>query len=192
MRIKKNFFMTLLSVLMFLMTQVGPAFADKPLPSTIIWDGSTPMQAGPLYALPDCKTSDPKAPCYVMISGGGTNATQAFSVMALTQTLRCTVNVYNSLGGLVAQLWEDINVTWNTSTYSTANWGSRGTWTTNGLYSWANLSGPNPTPPWTIVYSSGGKVFSSWGDLKYFGSFWNNHRVDMNIVGNQSWYCTGF
>ncbi len=153
------------------------------------------MQQGQWYRLPSCKGNmDPQAPCYVMIvaSNQSTTANQTLSVTTLTQTLQCLVKVNNNLGGWVASLWENVNITWNASNYATENWATLGTSTVNGAYSWHNTSGPNPSSG-TINFNFGPTIVSSWGDVYYLGFPWgNNHRVDMHITGNQSWYCTGF
>lgn len=196
MKITRTNFALLLTIALLAM-QSGRVAAKGETPPTPIpqqsidWDGVSPMKQGQLYKLPNCETIDPNAPCYVKIL----KSTNRVSVAASgpTQTLRCTVEVWNATNSfVVAKLWEDINVTWNTgSNTAQANWGSRGTWVLSGIYGWTNLSGPNPTPPWTINFYFGSTVFSSWGDITYFGSPWGNHRVDMTISGQQQWGCSG-
>jgi hypothetical protein len=195
MKMKKYSFAFLLAMTL-LTNQLGTVAADKSTPPAAIqWDGSTPMQQGQLYRLPSCKgNTDPQAPCYVTIlaSNQSTGTTEILSATALTQTLQCLVKVNNNLGGWVASLWENVNITWNASNYATENWAALGTSTVNGFYSWHNTGGPTPSSG-TINFNFGPTSVSSWGDVYYLGFSWsNNHRVDMHITGNQSWYCTGF
>src|ERR1051325_9877916 len=122
----KKYFFAFLVVTALLTTQFGTVAADKSTPPAVIeWDGSTPMEQGQLYKLPNCTgNTDPKAPCYVTIvaSNPSTGTNQTLSATALTQTLRCSVSVTNSLGGWVAPFTSHRYTTWKASNCATENW----------------------------------------------------------------------
>lgn len=107
-----------------------------------------------------------------------------------TDTLRCTVEVKNYLQQAVARLWQDVNVTWTSSQYGTANWASYDKWVTFG-YEWRNLFGSSFSSPQIINYYLGGSTFSAGGDLYYLGTNYGNHRVDLRVAGDHQWSCSG-
>lgn len=102
-----------------------------------------------------------------------------------SDTITCGVKVYNSLGQLVAKLWENVNVTWDT--YSARiNWASRNSWVKNSMYRWKNYWGPSP--------SSGQHrymfVVRTTADLWYLTALWKHYDVRANFLSYQSWYCS--
>ncbi len=189
----RRVYVLLLTVLL-LASQAG--FASASTDTTVAWDGSTPMQQGVLYQLPKCDPANPNAPCYVTVTGTvvrGANARPSAGVTPLsggTDTLRCTVEIKNFSQQPVARIWQDVNVTWTSTQYSTANWASYDKWTTF-LYEWRNVFGSSFSTPQIINYYFGGSTFSAGGDLYYLGTNYGNHRVDLSVTGDHNWSCSG-
>jgi|GEM_PF-3275492 len=193
--IVKKKILALVLATMLLAIQVGVSAAQggtppTPTPQAINWDGSTPMEQGRLYRLLNCNPADPNSPCYARIVTGTTKSGNVSIASSGTDTLSCTVEISNWLGYVVARLWQNVNVTWTSSQYSTANWASYGTWAGSG-YDWRNVFGSSFNSPQTINYYSGGSTFSAGGDLYYLGANYGNHRVDLSVTGDHQWGCSG-
>jgi hypothetical protein len=112
--------------------------------------------------------------------------TLAPSSAATTQTVRCGVNVYDSLNNLVAKLWEDVNISWYQYDWI-ENWASRGTWAVDFRYGWTSLTGPSPSSG-DFYYTKNQQVRTS-GTVTYFGVGWHNFTVTLQVNGNQQWGC---
>jgi hypothetical protein len=188
----KRVYILLLTVLLL----ASPAGLASASTDTIVaWHGST-MQQGLLYRLPGCNPANPDAPCYVTVTGTavrGAKARRGGGVTPMTggtDTLRCTVEVQNFYHDPVARLWQDVNVTWTSTQYSTANWASYDKWAAF-LYEWRNVFGSSFSSPQIINYYLGGSTFSAGGDLYYLGNNYGNHRVDLSVTGDQQWSCSG-
>lgn len=131
------------------------------------------------------KVKDPKAPC----------SDEMFSEVSLTKntqlTYVCGVNVKNAFGTIVAKLWENVTVTWQTSGYS-INGATRSTWVTNSTYGWTNLSGPVPSSGY-YGGSYNMVLVITRGTVTYFGGPWKSYQVRLTLWGNESnpnWSCT--
>lgn len=130
------------------------------------------------------KVKDPNAPC----------SDEMFNEVSLTKstqlTYTCGVNVKNAFGTIVAKLWENVTVTWQTSGY-TINNATRSTWVKNSTYGWTNLSGPAPNSEYYGYFFLTHVITT--GTVTYFGGPWNSYEVRLSLMGSESdphWSCS--
>lgn len=171
---------------------------SAPPETLVLWDGHSPMVEGFTYVMPECWPLSAKGNsgvgCLVSVTSEvvgrnveSTTSGNGSAAPATTDQITCGVNVKNSLGTIVAKLWEVITITWYDYTWSEVG-ASRGTWVLNSSYSWTNVWGPTPSSG-TFTYFSMQTVRVG-GTVKYLGATWHDYTVTLRVIGNQNWSCS--
>lgn len=149
-----------------------------------------PQALLPIAGSKDCNAdTDKKAPCHVEVFSSSTSVERTLT--STTQVLTCGVNIYTTVGALVAKLWESVTVNWGPAGHPFSG-ATRSTWAASG-YGWTALTGPNYFPPPSNYY--GTTTVDSSGTVTWLGGApYGAHHVYMHVAGTQStasWDCNG-
>lgn len=135
----------------------------------------------------DYDPEDPNIPCTQELYYFSSDE-YAPEPQSVTKNITCGVVWKNKFGTVVAKLWENVNVTWKSTSWEFS--ATRGTWVLNSAYGWAALSGPTPSS------GSGGygqtQSIVTRGTVKYLGGWWYARSVWVSVSGKQDqpyWSC---
>jgi len=215
----KNKVFALVLVTILLVTQFGLASAQGKTPpndtpdqltseqmknAIAVSDGSVASRSkvkGEIYRFADCDESNPDAPCYFMVTGSGSLAesinSTSITPLASTATISCTTPIYNYLGTLKATLKQNVGVTfWGTfgQTPVTLNWGTRAGTGASPMYSWSDLTGPNPYPGWGVYVSRYQTAYTIVGGMLTYSPVpgvveWQMYISNRLTIQSSGWYC---
>lgn len=130
-------------------------------------------------------SSDPNAPCYVVLS-------KQVTQMALSgDTLTCGVNIQNALHQNVAQLWTNVHVVWKDQYTFTVTSLSYGTWVRDWRYGWQNIVGPSGSTG-DFGYYIQHPNFRTYGTVTYLGMSWGIYSATVVVNGDHQWSCQGY
>ncbi len=154
-----------------------------------------------VYRFADCDESNPEAPCYFMVIGDGNlaaNSSQSITPLASTTGLVCVTPIYNSFGTLKAKLQQNVSVTfWGTfgQTPVTLNWGDRAGTGASPMYSWSDLTGPNPNPGWGVYVKRTKTAYSTVGGMLTYSPIpgyteWQQYISNRLTIKSSGWSCS--
>lgn len=160
-----------------------------------------PKEKAIIYRFADCDESNPEAPCYFMVTGAGNffaNNSRSITPLASTTGLVCITPIYNSLGTLKAKLQQNVSVTfWGTygQTPVTLNWGDRAGTGASPMYSWSDLTGPNPNPGWGVYVARTKTAYSTVGGMLTYAPVpgipqWQQYISNRLAIKSSGWSCS--
>lgn len=218
MNTKKKFLVFLL-VAVYLAMQALPASAQGKTPpnnppdqltpeqmksAVVVSDGSVASRSkveGEIYRFANCDESNPDAPCYFMVTGSSNFAesinSTSITPLASSAQISCWTPIYNSFGTLKAKLKQNVGVTfWGTYGQMpvTLNWGNRAGTGASPMYSWSDLTGPNPYPGWGVYVSRTKTAYSIVGGMLTYtpivGVGWSYYISNRLTIKSSGWYCS--